>query len=384
MKILTRGFALVALLLAALLLSLKLRYGGGVSFPDRSTAPQLSNSAVSIVAELPWPPGNLSVDSSERIFFSFHPEAHPPVNLALWEHDGWKAFPSAEWQPGGSHPQALHEVLGVRLDRENRRLWALDNGKHGLHPPRILAFDADTGQLQHIHTFPREIAKLGSHYNDFQISPDGQTLYIADASFFGQSPALLVYEHAENRSRRVLFQHPSVDAERYLPQVAGRKMEILGLVSLRPGVDSIALSRDGNWLYFAPVTNNYLWRVRTALLRDNSQKPHSLRRQTQRFALKSMSDGIIAGPSGPIYLTDPEHFAIHQIDTQGTLETLVRNKELLRWPDGLSIGPANQNADDRQQALYITASGLHEHLGRAPSSVTRGAPWHILKVSLAP
>lgn len=386
MKWLARGLAVLGLLLACVLITLKLRYGGGVPFPDRTTPSQLSADALSIVAELPWPPGNLSVDTTDRIFFTFHPESRPPVNLAVWEQDNWRAFPSEEWQPGGTNPEALKEVLSVRLDRQHRRVWALDNGVHGVFNPRLLAFDADTGALLHIHTFPRAIAGIGSHYNDFQISPDGQTLYIADASFFAQTPAIVVYDHRSNQSRRVVSDHPSVDAERYLPQVAGRNMEIFGLVAVRPGVDSIALSADGQWLYFAPVTNNYLWRIHTRYLTDTEQDPALTAAQIKRFALKTMSDGIIAEDSGHIYLTDPEHFAIHRMDTNGNLTTLIQNPDLLRWPDGLSLGPApaSDMHDEPQQALYITASGLHVYMGRAPSAITQGAPWHILKLTLSP
>lgn len=368
--------SVAAVVVAVLAGYLKLRYGGGADFPDRSGMPVLAPSAVQVVAELPFPPGNLSVDTPTRIFFTFHPEGRPPVNLALWDAGEWRPFPSAAWQPGGDHPQALHEVLSVRLDRERRRVWALDNGVHGLSTPRLLAFDADNGSLIHSYTFPRAIAGVGSHYNDFQISSDGNTLYIADASFFGKTPALVIYDFVKDSARRVLDGHPGVTAERYIPHVGGRRMEALGLVAIRPGVDSIALSADDRWLYFAPVTNNYLWRIATRQLNNPDISADMLARKAERFALKTMSDGIIASASGDIYLTDPEHFAIERLNSAGELQTVVRNEALLRWPDGLSIGPDG--------ALYVTASGLHQIIARPPSAIQQGAPWHLLKIGALP
>ena len=50
--------------------------------------------------------------------------------------------------------------------------------------------------------------------------------------------------------------------------VQGTRMEFFGLFTVRPGVDSIALDDAGEWLYFAPVTNTHLYRVRTADLHD--------------------------------------------------------------------------------------------------------------------
>ena len=85
----------------------------------------------------------------------------------------------------------------------------------------------------------------GSHLNDFQVSPDGNTLYIADASFFAQTPALIVYDVATRRARRLLDGHSSVMPDFYTPVVQGPRMEAFGLVAIRPGVDSIVLDRSG-------------------------------------------------------------------------------------------------------------------------------------------
>ena len=40
-----------------------------------------------------------------------------------------------------------------------------------------------------------------------------------------------------------------------MPVVQGVRMELFGLFTVRPGVDSIALDDAGEWLYFAPVTS---------------------------------------------------------------------------------------------------------------------------------
>lgn len=372
MRWLGRIGLVIVLLVGSLGLLLKWQYGGGAAFPDRSTPPQLGPGAVEVVAELPYPPGNIAADTPDRVFFSFHPEGRPPTNVALWEDGAWRAWPSGQWQPGGGHPQAFHEVLSLRLDAPRRRLWVLDTGQHGRHAPRLLAFDADQGTLELEYSFDRDIGGLGSHFNDFQISPDGQTLYIADASFFAQTPAIVVFDLSQRQARRVLDGHPSTRAERYVPVVDGRRMELFGLVSIRPGVDSIALDPQGEWLYFASVTSNYLWRARTQDLRNIQLTPTELGRKVQRVGLKTMSDGILAPRMGEVILTDPEHSALQIMGSQRPLQTLVQHP-LLRWPDGLS--------QDAQSNLYITASGLHLFMGRWPTAIRRQAPWHILRVS---
>ena len=362
----------LALLLLAGALALRLIYGGGAEFPDRTGAARWSEERLELVAELPSPPGNLAVSPAGRLFFTLHPEARPDQNLMVWADGRAEPWPSAAMQPGGEHPEALHEVLSIRIDRQGR-LWALDNGTHGLKPGRLLAFDLASGEIVHRYEFPRDIAGLGSHLNDFQVAPDGNTLYIADASFFARDPAILVYDVPAQRARRVIWDHESVDAEYYTPVVQGVKMQAFGLVSIRPGVDSITLSVDGNWLYFAPITNNHLYRIATAHLRNAALSPAEVRRKVERYALKTMSDGITMDATGNIILSDLEHSALVRLTPERTLETLVKSPRL-RWPDGLGFGPDNW--------LYVTCSALHQIIGKPPGNIPANAPYQIYRLPM--
>ncbi|MFT6030551.1 MAG: hypothetical protein ACI8O8_002296, partial [Oleiphilaceae bacterium] len=57
-------------------------YGGGESFPDLTQMPIMDSDTLEVVVDLDYPPGNISVSNEGRIFFTFHPEAKPPVNIA--------------------------------------------------------------------------------------------------------------------------------------------------------------------------------------------------------------------------------------------------------------------------------------------------------------
>lgn len=356
-------------LVGAALLTLRLVYGGGAEFPDRTTAPVFDADVLEVVAELPTPPGNIAVSANGRVFFTLHPEAKPDTHLVEWVDGSMRPYPDAEFQsPTGDAP-GLRTPLGLRIDADNR-LWVLDNGHHGVNTPALYAFDLATGARVHTHVFSSEIAPMGSHLNDLQIASNGETIYIADASFFRRDPAIVVYDVASQTARRVVTDHDSVDAERYIPVVQGRRMQAFGLVAIRPGVDSIALSRDDRWLYFAPITNNYLYRIDTAVLDDAALTPEQVRARVQRVALKTMSDGISTDDAGNVYLTDLEHSAIVELDPSGELTTLLKT-ERLRWPDGLSFGPDGW--------LYITASSLHDIIGKPPSAVADHAPYQVLR-----
>jgi sugar lactone lactonase YvrE len=370
MKRLLRLLVLLVAFVFALAVTLRLRYGGGAAFPAREVGPpRLPESALEVVAELPTPPGNVAVAAAGRVFATLHPEARPEWKVVEIRDGRATPWPSLTFQTGEGEPRFFRDVLSLRIDRKGR-LWTLDNGMHGLHPGRLLAFDVATGAVVHEFEFPREVAGLGSHLNDFQVSPDGRHLYIAEASFFAKTPALVVYDVETRRARRLLEGHPSVTAERYTPVVQGRKMEILGLVAVRPGVDSIALDGEGEWLYFAPVTNRHLYRVRAVDLRDGSLAPDALASRVETFAPKPMSDGLTMDAEGNVYVSALEESAIVVLRHDRALETLVRSPRL-RWPDGFGFGPGGW--------LYVTCSSLHAILGR-PWAVAANAPYQIFRL----
>lgn len=337
-------------------------YGGGDAFPNKLTTPIMPSESLEIVANLDYPPGNISVSNEGRIFFTFHPEAKPPVNVAELINGEAKPFPI----PEGIN---LSSVLSLRVDRQNR-LWLLDFAEHGMKTPQIVAIDLNTNTLAHHFEFPSEIAGIGSHLNDFQVSHDGKFIYIADASILRKDPALIVYDVTKQEARRLLVDHESVLPDYYVPVVEKEKMLIFGVFAIRPGIDSIALDREEKWLYFAPVTDTYLHRIALLDLHNLELSEEQLAQRVEQFAEKSMSDGITTDDAGNIYISDLEHAAINRINNQGQLVTLLQD-EKLRWPDGFSFGPDGW--------LYVTNSALNKVIAKPTSFILENGPFQILR-----
>ncbi len=369
MKTIARILVSLVLLFAFLVFFLWIRYGGGEHFEDRTTAPEMPASVLETVADLDFPPGNIAVSEKGRIFFTFHPEAKPEVNVV--ELVGGKPVPYPRNMP---EELAYQSVLSVRIDRQGR-LWTLDNANHGTGTPRIIGIDLATDRVVHHHDFASSTAGFGSHLNDFQVSQDGKTIYIADASIFRKNPALVIYDVETKTARRVLEGHESVVPDEYVPVVQGRKMIVFGIFAIRPGVDSIALDRKGEWLYFAPVTDDHMHRVRRADLDNRTLSAEDLAARVERFALKTMSDGITTDTDGNIYLSDADESAIVLLEPSGNLRTLIKDPRL-RWPDGFSFGPDGW--------LYVTCSSLHEVIMRSPSHVRSKGPYQIYRFKPGP
>jgi sugar lactone lactonase YvrE len=359
--------------LAVTLLALPFAIGcGGVRLEDRTAAPRLPATAIEEVAALSHPPGNVAVSRTGRIFVSLHPEGSPPMKVAELVDGRPVAWPSAAFQTAGD--PGFDTVLSLRIDRQDR-LWTLDFARYGRGQPRLLAFDVGTGEVVHRFDFPANVAGFLSMLNDFQVDPDGQTIYIADTSPIVRHPALIVYDVGTRTARRVLDRHPSVRAGDYMIHAPGRDIRIYGLLPLRLGVDSIALDRRGEWLYYGPLTGDRLYRVRSRDLRDgalapDALAPDALAARVEDYGPKPISDGLSTDADDGVYLTDPEHSAVLRLGPDRTLVTLVKD-DRLRWPDGLSFGPDGW--------VYLTCSALHEIMFRPAGAVAAHAPYHVFR-----
>ena len=343
--------------------------GGGARLDDRTTDPLLAESALQTVADLPLPPGNIAVSKTGRVFFTFHPEGSPPIRLAEWVGGKAVAYPNADFQKNSA---ALHfqTPLAVRIDRQGR-LWVLDYGSYGITgQPRILAFDLATNELVDRYDFPSGAAGMLSMLNDFQVDPAGRKIYIAETSLFARRPAIIVYDVENRTARRVLERHPSVMPKNYLINAAGRDMTIFGLVTLKIGVDSIALDRQGEWLYYAPVSDDRMYRITTRDLNDESLSADALGAKVEIWGRKTLSDGITTDVDGNVYISDMEHSAVLQLRPDHKLVTLLKDPRL-RWPDGFSFGPDGW--------LYVTCSSLHHVILEPSSEVRANAPYQIFR-----
>lgn len=375
MKRFLRALLLVLLVAAAIVGALVLFLGGGRVLEDRSTAPAMSFGVVEKVADLDYPPGNIAVSAAGRVFFTLHPDGRPPRQVVELADGKPVPFPDEEFQHQSDRVPYFQSILAVRIDRQNR-LWVLDFARFGRGTPRILAFDIDTRRLVHQYDFPSSVAGLTSMLNDFQVDAEGRYVFIAETSPVLQRPAIIVYDSAGRTSRRVLEGHASVQAEKLITKVGDRRMMLPGgLLPLRIAVDSIALSRDGAWLYYGAVSGSRLYRARAADLVDATLSPPALAARVETFADKPQTDGLTTDDEGNVYLSDMEHSAIHRLSPDGKLTTLLSDQRL-RWPDGFSFGPGGY--------LYVTCSALQDVLFRSDEDVRRHAPYQIWRLRPGP
>lgn len=358
----------------ALLLALLLAGCSNVQLEDRTTAPALPASSLELVADLDYPPGNIAVAPSGRVFFTLHPNGDPPMKVVELVGGKPVPYPDESFQQAAKERPSFDSPLAMRIDRQNR-LWTLDYARYGRGQPRLLAFDLASNQPVHQYDFPSEIAGFLSMLNDFQVDPTGERIYIAEASPIRQSPALIVYDVKNRSARRLLDGHKSVAAGPYVTVTPERAIKVLGLIPIRIGVDSITLDTRGEWLYYAPFTGDRLYRIATRDLDDRSLSADALATKVEDFAPKTISDGLGRDDQDNVYITDPEHAAILAVGPDHKLRTILKDTKC-RWPDGVSFGPGGW--------MYVTCSALQHVMFRTTAHMKANAPYQIYRFKPGP
>lgn len=366
MNIVLRILLLLVIVGVLALGALRVYFGPGAHYVNLTASPLVNEAGLEQVLAHHEPIGNVAVSAAGRVFFTVHPEARPRgPRLLEWRDGKAEAFPAADIQAN-----VLESPLGIVIDRQGR-IWVIDPANHGLGRPRVVAIDLASGLVVHEHVFPRDIAPRGSFLQDLQVDPAGRFVYIADTSFWRKSPALIVYDTATRRSRRLLEDHPSVRAQDWLIRTPIREMRFVGgLVAMKPGLDGIALDPTGQWLNFGAMAHDTLYRIATSDLLDAQLTPAELAERVESLGKKPLSDGLSADLAGNIYITDVEHGAVLRMAPGGQLTTIARSPRI-RWADALSFGPNGW--------LYLADSALPEVILKTRTHIEGHGPYHVYR-----
>lgn len=359
------GLAL-AILVTIVALTLYSRYGGGEPYPDLSTEPLFSEEALETVLAFPEPFGNVAASADGRVFFTVHPESGP-TGPVLYEVRNGEAVP---YPTRDLSETRFVTALGLTIDQQNR-LWVIDHGNHGFAGAGLTAFDLATGEIVHEVTFGSDVGEWASFLNDLSVSPDGRYIYIADVSFFGKNPALVVYDMESGEAWRVLEDHPSVVAQDWIIENPVKTMTFFGgLIALKPGVDGIVVDAAGDYVYYGAMTHDGLFRVPTSVLHNQSVSADAIAAAVERVGEKPLSDGLSIDLDKNVYITDVEHGGVARMAPDGSLQTLIAS-DRVRWADGISYGGDGY--------YYFTDSAIPDQMLQSRSHIEAAAPYYLYR-----
>lgn len=336
-------------------------------------------------------PTGVTVTETGRIFVNY-PRWGDKVPFTVGElRDGEvRPFPdlSLNQEDPKDPAKGLISVQSVVADGRGR-VWLLDTAAPGFQTPRpggakLIAVDLASNRIVKRLVFPENVMLPSTYVNDmrfdFRHGAEG-TVYVTDSSLRGPG-AIIVMDIASGRAERRLSGALSTSvAPGFVPVVEGTPL----MASQPDGTskplsvasDGIALSADGQTLYFTPLSSRHLYAVSTALLRDPAISEQRLAAAVEDLGEKGASDGMEADAEGAVYAGDYEHNAIRKRWPDGRWQTLVHDPRLL-WPDTLSIGPDGY--------LYFIANQLHRQALFQGGRDLRQKPYALmrLKIDVAP
>ncbi len=314
----------------------------------------------------------ISVSKTGRLFVNF-PRWSPEYLNAVIEvmPDGSsKPFPDEDWNRWDLDPKTAGKhlvcVQAMFVD-DTDSLWILDPAAPMLMSivpggPKLIKVDLKTNKVSRVIAFPPDVAKTSTYLNDVRFDNKRNFAYITDSGLGG----IITVDLATGKAHRSLDGDPSVMPDKSVKIVIDGK-PVLGPAGNTPPFhsDAIALSPDGEYLYYQPIAATTLYRVRTDALRDPNGRP-----KPEKYAKTFPVDGIWMDAKSNIYLSNLQQNAVSVLTPDRKIETMVTDQRL-QWPDTFSEGPDG--------SIYISASHINESPTYNQGKSTRTIPYGVFE-----
>lgn len=332
-------------------------------------------------------PTGVTVTDSGRIFVNF-PRWGDKVPYTVAEVKGNKTVPYPNIsvnRADDQHPDKhFLSVQSVVSDHHNR-LWVLDTAAPKFSTPiangvKLVAIDLNTDKVLKTIIFPKEVILPTTYVNDvrfdFKKGKSG-VAYVTDSSTSGPG-GIIVIDLDSGKAIRRLSGDKSTSADKdFVPVIEGVKQEIKNSDgSSSPftvASDGIALSPDGEILYYSPLSSRHLYSIETKLLRDPNVTEEALSLEVKDMGEKGASDGLETDQNGAIYAGDYERNSIRKLPKGGDWITIAHGPEIL-WPDTLSVA--------KDGYLYFTVNQLHRQPTFHAGKDLRIKPYSLLRIKI--
>ena len=263
-----------------------------------------------------------------------------------YPNEAWNSF-----KKGDDGQNKFVTVQSVVTD-DKGFLWIVDAAGIGLgkvyqHSAKVLKINLATDKIEKIYRFPENVVGEDVYINDIRIDNQNGFAYLTNSNRGG----LVVLNINSGESRLVLSGSPSVTSDpAYHFSPLGTELRKGDGSLLKVNSDGIALTPDNQYVYYKPLTDSRLYRIKTDLLRDFKAPEIVLEKNVEDLGKFITTDGMIFDRKGNLYMGDLEKSSIVKLSPDLKMETIAQDKDKLIWPDSYSI------SDDGY--LYISNSQI--------------------------
>ncbi|WP_067505857.1 L-dopachrome tautomerase-related protein [Actinoplanes sp. TFC3] len=327
----------------------------------------------------PMPTG-VSVSSTGRIFVNFPKWGdHVPCTVAEIKDGAVVPYPDQAWNSpsGDDDPKAFVSVQSIVVDPADR-LWVLDTGSPMFQEtqmcgPKLVCIDLAHDTVIQTIVFDRAAALPTTYLNDVRFDLRRNVAYITDSADKGPN-GIIVVDLTSGTALRRLHDHPSTKAVPCTPYVEGRPFPSPDSAEpVTMGADGIAISADGERLWYCPLMSRHWYSVDASALCDRTASEEDIAATVRDEGDKGgISDGLETDDQGNLYATSPENNAVLRRRPDGTMETLVHDPRLL-WPDTMSVAGGY---------VYVTANQLHRQADYRGGQDQRKYPYSLFRTPI--
>jgi sugar lactone lactonase YvrE len=318
----------------------------------------------------------ITVSHSGRLFINFPRWSDQYLNavIEVMPDGSTKPYPDEQWNQWDMRAEtaAQHFVCVQSVVADGDSLWAVDAAAPLLGPvipggPKLVQIDLKSNKVVRVIPFGPEVAKPSSYMNDIRFDDRDHTAYLTDSGAGG----IVIVDLQSGKARRALDGNPSVLVEKGVQIViAGKPVQRNGQPP-QINSDSIALSPDGQYLYYKALTADTLYRIKTHILRDASASPSQVSAAVEKLGKTFPTDGFWMDAKGNLYLSDLDNNAVVERTPDGKMQRMVSDPRLV-WPDTFTQGPDG--------TIYITASHINEGPAFNQGVSTRKQPYAAFKI----
>jgi len=275
------------------------------------------------------------------------------------------------WTNGKDGKNAWVCVQAVYVD-DNDFLWVVDPAAPKLgvvyqNADKVVKIDLNTNKVIRTYFFTGTMDN-NSYLNDIRVDTKKQEAYLTNSHEGG----IVILDLKTGKSRQVLQSDKSVLSDpSYKFVVDGHEITKQGQ-PVKFNSDGIALTPAGDWLYYKPLSDNNLYRIKTADLLNTAITDQQLKGRVQFLGKFTCTDGMIFDKHGNLYLGDPQNYRMMKITPDLKMHECIKDPRLI-WPDSYSISNGY---------LYISASQIQKQPDYNNGINKRTTPYQVFNVKL--
>lgn len=308
----------------------------------------------------------IKVDAQNNVYVSVSRiiDGRVPATLnRLIVRDGktlLEPFPSWEANQLGQ-AGALQNVLGFDIDSRNR-MWIVDMGfAAGKGGPtddseqKLVVLDLNTGKEVTRLPIPASAADPKTSFlNDIALDEREELAYISDTGLRagnGAASGIVVYDLKNRTVRRVLHRSGTTRDDEQRPLRVGQESVFPGS-PLRAGINGIALTPNGQRLYWSLTTGDAVYSVATQYLKDPKLSDADIEKHVEGpLRIGGGSDAISMDSRGRVYITNVTTHQVQVFDPVTRQLTAIASGPQFTWPDSLGWDP--------QGGLWVSTNHLN-------------------------